>query len=91
MVEDVLAVTVVFQVERRCCKQAAILLDQHMLRRPAGSGGNGAACLQRQEEGVRDERVFYPGASVPLRSRHPADGVNYPAFRLAYIFARLQP
>ena len=85
MVEDIFALAVRFQIARHAGDQRSRrILEEKMLRQPAGLARGGAAVLQRAEKSMRDEWVIEPRrrgwvglraarAGIPVGRRHIGD------------------
>src|SRR5579859_6354651 len=68
MVEDVFAVGMAFEIERRAGDDPAGRFGQRkVLRLPAGARIGRAAILERRQEGVGDEWIVGAGTGVPGR------------------------
>src|SRR6266852_707822 len=77
MIEDVLAVGMALEVERRRTDQPpARILECQMLRQPAILGGRRAAFLERVEESMREERISGAGAGIPFGRRQFGDAID---------------
>ena len=79
MVEDVFAVGVALHIERRAADdRAGRVLDDQVLRQPAGLRIGRPALLQRRQEGVAEERIVGAGARVPVRGGHVRHALDRP-------------
>ena len=87
MVEDILAIGVGFQIAGHAGGDAASgVLQDEMLRQPAGSARRRSALFQRVQKGMGGERVGWAslagriraaGAGVPLCRRHRGDARHH--------------
>ena len=80
MVEDVFALAVRFQIDRRDADDLAPFLRDEMRGVPAGAAADRARLFQRQKEAVGGEGIAAGAAAVPILgrdgidSRHDGDG-----------------
>ena len=85
MIEDIFALAVRLQIARHTADQRSRrILEEKMLRQPAGLARGGAAVLQRAQKSMRDEWVIEPRrrglvglraarAGIPVGRRHIGD------------------
>src|SRR5258708_678910 len=79
VVEDVLAVGMALEVERRRAEEAPIgALEGEMLRQPAVFRRRRPALLERVEEGMREKGIVGAGAGIPVGGRNRGDAIDHP-------------
>src|SRR5258708_29994957 len=79
VVEDLLAVGMALEAERRRAEEAPIrALEREVLRQPAVFRRRRSALLERIEESMREEGIVGAGAAIPVGGRNRGDTIDHP-------------